>query len=113
MWSYRSQQLLRTAAYNNALFMATELVLLRDGEELALLLVEEPEAHLHPQLQERVMDLLKEHSDQALAGRRVQVVLTTHSPSLVSNTKIEDMTLVHRAQTYPLAAGQHRFPRSH
>ena len=40
--------------------MATELVLLRDGEELALLLVEEPEAHLHPQMQERVMDLLKE-----------------------------------------------------
>lgn len=33
----------RGLGYNNALFMATELVLLRDGEELALLLVEEPE----------------------------------------------------------------------
>ncbi len=96
----------RGLGYNNALFMATELVLLRDGEELALLLVEEPEAHLHPQLQERVMDLLKEHSGASQADKRVQVILTTHSPSLVSTSRIEDMTLVHKAQTFPLAAGK-------
>jgi putative ATP-dependent endonuclease of the OLD family len=35
----------RGLGYNNALFMATELVLLRDGDDLAMLLVEEPEAH--------------------------------------------------------------------
>lgn len=96
----------RGLGYNNALFMATELVLLRDGEELALLLVEEPEAHLHPQLQERVMDLLKEHSNAVQADKRVQVILTTHSPSLVSTARIEDMTLVHKAQTFPLEAGK-------
>ncbi|WP_175892906.1 ATP-dependent nuclease [Burkholderia cepacia] len=102
----------RGLGYNNALFMATELVLLRDGEELALLLVEEPEAHLHPQLQERVMDLLKEHSGENQGEKRVQVILTTHSPSLVSTARIEDMTLVHKAQTYPLAAGKTKLKKT-
>lgn len=102
----------RGLGYNNALFMATELVLLRDGEELALLLVEEPEAHLHPQLQERVMDLLKEHSSEDQAQKRVQVIMTTHSPSLVSTARIEDMTLVHKAQTFPLAVGKTKLKRT-
>ncbi|MEN6082084.1 AAA family ATPase [Chromobacterium piscinae] len=102
----------RGLGYNNVLFMATELVLLRDGEELALLLVEEPEAHLHPQLQERVMELLQENSNEEQAQRRVQVIMTTHSPSLVSTARIEDMTLVHQAQTFPLASGKTKLKRT-
>lgn len=103
----------RGLGYNNALFMATELVLLRDGDELALLLVEEPEAHLHPQLQDRVMDLLKQHSKEVPDGeRRVQVVMTTHSPSLVSSANIETMTMVHKGQTYPLASGHTKLQKT-
>lgn len=96
----------RGLGYNNALFMATELVLLRDGDELGLLLVEEPEAHLHPQLQDRVMNLLQSHTSGANGKRRVQVILTTHSPSLVSTSDLEGMTLVHKGQTFSLAASQ-------
>lgn len=103
----------RGLGYNNALFMATELVLLRDGDELALLLVEEPEAHLHPQLQDRVMELLKQHSKEPASGeRRVQVVMTTHSPSLVSGADIETMTMVHKSQTYPLASGHTKLKKT-
>ena len=107
------ERCVRGLGYNNALFMATELVLLRDGDELALLIVEEPEAHLHPQLQDRVMDLLKQHSKPPAEGeRRVQVIMTTHSPSLVSSADIENMTLVHKAQTYPLSSGHTKLKKT-
>lgn len=103
------EQCFRGLGYNNALFMATELVLLRTGEELGLLLVEEPEAHLHPQLQERVVELIQQ---KPLANQHpVQVVMSTHSPSLAAGAAIESMTLVHKARTYPLRLEETKLAR--
>ena len=48
---------------NNLLFMACELLLLaQEDEGNKMLLIEEPEAHLHPQRQLRVMKTLQEQA---------------------------------------------------
>jgi putative ATP-dependent endonuclease of the OLD family len=89
--------------YNNILYMATLLAGLAkepDGE-LHLLLVEEPEAHLHPQLQ----DLLTRYLERAATGR-VQVVVTTHSPNLAAATGVERITAMARPTRHAAIVGR-------
>lgn len=93
--------------YNNALFMAAELLLLGNSAFAPLLLIEEPEAHLHPQLQTRIMDLLRERAEAAAntGTPPVQVILTTHSPNLAAAIPVQHLTLVARGSTFRLAPG--------
>jgi putative ATP-dependent endonuclease of OLD family len=91
--------------YNNILFMATELILLeQEAGQFPLLLIEEPEAHLHPQLQ---MKFLKFIRDEFSAGGdpRLQTILTTHSPNLASKAPLGNLIIIKDGSAFPLRQG--------
>jgi putative ATP-dependent endonuclease of OLD family len=72
--------------YNNLLYMATILAHLEKAhdDECPILLVEEPEAHLHPQM----TVLLGEYLQERLSTESPpQAIVSTHSPVFVSNVK--------------------------
>lgn len=71
----------------NKLFMAVELLQLHNEKGLKLALIEELEAHLHPQAQLRVINALRKIEDGT------QIILSTHSTTLASNIPIENLIL--------------------
>lgn len=69
----------------NRLYMAAELLHLSKPEWTGLrsCLIEELEAHLHPQAQLKVINALQQQSN-------VQYIISTHSPNLASRIKLDD-----------------------
>lgn len=90
---------------NNLLFMATELLLLRNtfSPALPLVIIEEPEAHLHPQYQARLMHFLEQQTIQN-QPRQVQVIMTSHSPNLASKASLQNVVLLRNGRVYPLGS---------
>lgn len=81
----------------NRLFMAAELLhLKREWNGLKLCMIEELEAHLHPQAQMKVVEALQYEKD-------VQFILTTHSPNLASKIEVENLLLCDENGVYSLA----------
>ncbi len=81
----------------NRLFMAAELLHLNkeNWTGVRLGLIEELEAHIHPQAQMQIIEALQNHKD-------IQLILTSHSPNLVSKVKLENVILCHNAYAFPL-----------
>lgn len=83
----------------NRLYMAAELLhLKREWDGLKLCLIEELEAHLHPQAQMKIVEALQNQ-------KTVQFILTTHSPNLASKVPIENLIICNKEGVYSLAKG--------
>lgn len=81
----------------NRLFMAAELLHLTKSNwtGLRLGLVEELEAHLHPQAQMQVIETFQEQ-------KNIQLILTTHSPNLASKLKLENLIICSNGNAFPM-----------
>ena len=84
----------------NLLYISAELLLLKKLEYsgLKLALIEEIEAHLHPQTQIRLIEAIQEIGDD----NDIQFILTSHSPNLASKVKLKNLILCKNGQTYPM-----------
>ncbi len=88
----------------NKLFMAAELLHLETDpfDTLQLCLIEELEAHLHPQAQLRVINALTDISRE----NGNQFILTTHSTTLGASISLENLILCRGKNVYPMWQGQ-------
>ncbi len=75
----------------NLLFIAAELLLLKDDTDggMKLALIEELEAHLHPQAQLRLISYLQNEYNE----NDVQIIISTHSPILASKINLKNLIL--------------------
>ena len=78
-----------------------------EEDGLPLLLIEEPEAHLHPQRQLRLMQFLQDQAGiRRPDGQKIQIIVTTHSPNLASAIKLDNLVLVQDGKAFSLAEGE-------
>jgi len=89
----------------NLLYIATELLLLQIEKNIGLnlALIEELEAHLHPQAQLRLIEYLQEICDES--KRELQILLTTHSVTLASSIKLDNLIIFTEGKAFPLSKG--------
>jgi putative ATP-dependent endonuclease of OLD family len=85
---------------HNLLCIAAELLHLEKAgwDGLRLGLVEEIEAHLHPQVQMQVIEALQKEA----AAQKVQLIFTTHSPNIGSKIKLENLIICQGGAVFPM-----------
>lgn len=85
----------------NILYIAIELLLLRSSLKngLRTVLIEEIEAHLHPQTQINLIDNIVKQYSESESG---QIIITTHSPNITSKVDIEKIILLKGNKAFSL-----------
>lgn len=85
---------------NNLLFISAEMLLLKGSNYtgLKLSLIEEIEAHLHPQSQINLIDFLSKQSEKL----GIQSIITTHSNSLASKVDLNNIIICKNGKAFSL-----------
>ena len=90
--------------YNNLIYISLLLAKMQSNAKVdfmgssnvkafSVLAIEEPEAHLHPQMQYQFLEFLRNN----IKDKHVkQVFVTSHSPSLVASVKLDELCCLHR-----------------
>jgi len=84
---------------SNLLFMAIELLLLSEeaiGPKIAM--IEEVEAHIHPQAQLRII----KHFEKNASETGIQYIFTSHSPILASSISLKSLIFIYNNQAFSM-----------
>lgn len=63
---------------------------------LPLLFVEEPESHMHPQMQQRFVDYLEHYWEKLTGGNSIQSIITTHSSHIANEVDFDKIRYAKR-----------------
>ncbi|MGM8361148.1 ATP-dependent nuclease [Flavobacterium sp. ARAG 55.4] len=88
----------------NRLYMSAELLHLKkeNWDGLRLCMIEELEAHLHPQAQMKIINALKEKEGE----ETIQYILTTHSPNIASKVPLKSLIICKDNNVFPMGEGK-------
>ncbi|MCI8836923.1 MAG: AAA family ATPase [Hungatella sp.] len=86
----------------NQLFIALELLLFDIENRFNIALIEEIEAHLHPQAQLRLIAYLQNKNDNENSNKKLQCIITTHSITLASKIKLSNLIYCKNNKAYLL-----------
>jgi len=64
--------------------------------ENGLMIIDEPELHIHPQMQERYIEIMK----NAMESQNIQFIAATHSPVFVNETTVDGVHRFHLENGY-------------
>lgn len=76
--------------YNN-LVQIYNIVKFKISDDYNILLIEEPEAHLHPAMQYKLFKYLQNLESQEENKIKNQIIVTTHSPNISASSNIDDI----------------------
>lgn len=91
--------------YNNLIYMRNLLKQKRNND-YNIILLEEPEAHLHPNMQYKLLAYIENLKSQRLddADIKNQIIVTTHSSNITANLPLENIIIfsIDRANNMPI-----------
>lgn len=81
--------------YNNLIYIRNLLKQKRNND-YNIILLEEPEAHLHPNMQYKLLNYIDELKEQSLENSKIknQIFVTTHSSNITANLKTKNIILL-------------------
>lgn len=87
---YFENQFLPASLISDGTINITSLIVALFFEEKVLTIIEEPERNIHPYLISKVVDMMKD------ASQNKQIIVTTHNPEMVKYAGLENILLVTR-----------------
>jgi len=87
---YFENQYLPASLISDGTINITALIIALYFEKKSLVIIEEPERNIHPYLISKVVNMMKDASQQK------QIIVTTHNPEIVKHAGLEDILLVYR-----------------